>query len=159
MDETQQPQPQPLLLFELLFPPQMQPPPLPQQQHRIRMSTRIQRQLPPKPLLQPIASTSMDRFGAVGRGKPLRPVTVHTMRGGGEGDRKRKEGLAGQAGGICVSRRNGGGFCPRRTGRLSSGDPISFRRKEIGKRKGGEGDFSSPSPLPPKRAAYGRPPH
>ena len=39
-------------------------------------------------------------------------------------------------------------------GTLRGWRPISFRRKETGERKGGEGNFSFPSPLPSKRAAF-----
>ncbi len=52
-----------------------------------------------------------------------------------------------------------GDVCARRAGVLRGQRPISFRRKETGERKGGEGNFSFPSPLPSKRAAFlwGRP--
>ena len=63
-----------------------------------------------------------------------------------------KSGLLGRVGGP----RRG---CARRTGTLRGWRPISFRGKETGERKGGEGNFSFPSPLPSKRAAFlgGRP--
>ena len=54
-------QQQPLLLLQPQLPqPQLlpEPEPEPQQQHRTMMMSTIHRQPPPKPLLQPIMSTS-----------------------------------------------------------------------------------------------------
>ena len=51
---------------------------------------------------------------------------------------------------VSVLHRNGGRFCPRRTGCLPSRGPISFRKKKWGKEKTERGTSRSPLHSPPK---------
>ena len=53
-----------------------------------------------------------------------------------------------------VSRPKAGGILRSPRGRPARTAPHFFSRKEMGERKGGEGNFSFPSPLPSKRAAF-----
>ena len=50
-------------------------------------------------------------------------------------------------------------MCPRRTGRLSGGDPISFLEKKPGKEKKERGTSRSPLHSPPKGRPFWGPPH
>ncbi|WP_206405035.1 hypothetical protein, partial [Flavonifractor sp. An92] len=57
-----------------------------------------------------------------------------------------------------ISFRGARNICPRRTGRLSGGDPISFLEKKSGKEKKERGTSRSPLHSPPKGRPFMGPP-